>query len=231
MSDLPVLRFERLVFWPDGVAGEKVTDSAFTASWDDTKTLLLKEAGRLGAKIVVIQVAVDERGIRQDGGLRADARFVHGGVVVRFNTGSDGEYVYPCDAFRRPQWATSRAPSWQHNVRAVALALVMLRRLDDYGVTKRRQQYQGFKALPGQATAIGAGLTARDAALLLFRLWGDREPTDNDIDGMLADAKYARTIKVNASRVAHPDAGGTTEAMQRVNEAWAVLDRHHRESA
>jgi hypothetical protein len=40
------------------------------------------------------------------------------------------------------------------NVRAIALALEALRKVDRYGVTKRGEQYAGWKALPSPNDAI-----------------------------------------------------------------------------
>jgi hypothetical protein len=45
---------------------------------------------------------------------------------------------------------------WQHNVRAIALGLEALRKVDRYGITRRGEQYAGWKALPA---GIGIGAT------------------------------------------------------------------------
>jgi hypothetical protein len=53
---------------------EEPEDAPFSATWSDTLEILERELSHLGAPDAVIQVAADERAVRLDGGLRADAK-------------------------------------------------------------------------------------------------------------------------------------------------------------
>ncbi len=90
----------------------------------------------------MLQIDIREQALRLDGGLRANARPVDfPGVRISFES-KHGPLTY----------ATDTHEFWQHNVRGIALGLQALRAVDRYGVTKRGEQYTGWKALPaGQA--------------------------------------------------------------------------------
>jgi hypothetical protein len=108
--------------------------SNFSAPWSATLDLLGKEIRALGGRAVVLEVAIPPEQFRNDGYPRANARESHPGVILSLGKSHVGPLRYPCDAFDR----------WQDNVRAIALALEALRRVDRYGVTKRGEQYQGW---------------------------------------------------------------------------------------
>src|SRR5690606_5164123 len=78
-----------------------------------------------------------EDDIRLDGLPRANARPGHQGVVLAFDS-KYGPLKYATDTFDR----------WQDNLRAIALGLESLRRVDRYGITKRGEQYTGWRQLP-----------------------------------------------------------------------------------
>lgn len=108
-------------------------DSPITA----TRDLLYRECKMLGATSAVIQIAVTEADIRRDGFLRASARPSHPGVIVSFRS-RHGDLEYATDVFDR----------WEDNLRAIALGLEALRRVDRYGIAKRGEQYRGWAQLP-----------------------------------------------------------------------------------
>jgi hypothetical protein len=110
--------------------------SPFRASWTDTVGLLLRE--HLKPRETLIEIDVREQDIRLDGMPRANAVQQSPGVVLTLIGTPHGDLRYPCSTYR----------TWQANVRAIALALEALRKVDRYGVTKRGEQYAGWKALP-----------------------------------------------------------------------------------
>ena len=99
--------------------------------------LLKHELERLQASNVVIEMDLTEVDIRRDGLPRNNARPTTPRVCLSMDS-PYGPLRYPCDTFL----------SWQDNVRGIALALEALRKVDRYGVTKRGEQYTGWKALP-----------------------------------------------------------------------------------
>jgi hypothetical protein len=158
MANVPV-RCEALDLWTGPGAG---TDrSRFDSPWSSTLDLLDREAFHVGADEVVLAGGWQPSMIRRDGWPKAQARPSHPRVVVRLlgtthktPTNPSGDLVYPSGTFDR----------WQDNVRAVALALEALRKVDRYGVTSRGEQYRGFAALPsGSPSAPSA---ARGRALI-----------------------------------------------------------------
>ena len=50
------------------------------------------------------------------------------------------------DPSRRLVYATDCCVFWQHNLRSIALGLEALRAVDRYGISRRGQQYAGFRA-------------------------------------------------------------------------------------
>lgn len=150
----------------------------FSAGWTSTFDLLVRELEKLGASNVAIELALTEGDIRLDGWPYAGARTSHPGVVISFDS-KHGPLRYGTDAF----------PKWQSNVRAIALGLESLRRVDRYGIGKRGEQYTGWKALPSG----DRGLEQRGHELIAEH--GD------------LTAAYKAT---------HPDAGGDPEDFRAV---------------
>jgi hypothetical protein len=110
--------------------------SQFSAAWTSTLNLLDRELDKLGARDAVIELAVTEGELRIDGFPYADARPSHPGVIVSFDS-KHGPLRYGTDAFSH----------WQENVRAIALGLEALRKVDRYGIGKRGEQYVGWRQL------------------------------------------------------------------------------------
>ncbi len=181
------------------------------ANWSDTMDKLERELRHLEAENVVLQMAVRDRDIRNDGWIRANAKPNHPGIILTFDS-TIGPMSYPCGAFRE----------WQSNLRAIAVTLENLRRIDRYGVSGRGQQYTGWKQIPG-AGQTGATMTTKAAAEVLVRL----EHRGGEAEFLLDDALATAYTYRNAAKLTHPDRGGSVHEFQLLQEAKAVLDAHH----
>lgn len=199
--------------------------SKFLVRWSDVLDLLDRELYQINGKQLVIEVDVPESGIRNDGMIRADARAATPAVRVAFES-RYGPLVYATDRFVRTPGVhyvgpiasgrekREQMPDWQHNVYAIAKALEALRLVDRYGVTKRGEQYTGWKALSGGTGAIASGMTVDLAIEILVR-----EAAVAAYD-QLADV--LRSAKGNA----HPDRNhGDRARWNAVDEAEQVLRR------
>lgn len=202
-------RFRPIQQWP-GETTRNRRQAQFSAKWASTLTLLARELDHLGRKNVVVQVALTERDIRNDGFPRANARPAHPGVIVSLDS-KYGPLSYPCDTFT----------TWQDNLRGIALALESLRAVDRYGVTKRGEQYTGWKQLGGRP--IPQPMTVGEAV--------DFMASHADPHGRIPDLRVAlragRTVEATyrlAAKALHPDTGGSHEEFQRLQEAKRVLD-------
>jgi hypothetical protein len=184
--------------WP-GALTPRRERSRFDSTLSSTMETLRREISALGGRDVALQVAIPASQFRLDGYPRATARAEHPGVILTLES-KHGALSYPCDTFDR----------WEDNLRAIALALEALRKVDRYGVTKRGEQYRGFLAIEG-ATAAPAGFaTAGDALAWLSDFTGER------------DCSVRQIVRI-AQREAHPDQGGDAGDFQRVTLAEAKL--------
>lgn len=205
-----------MTYWPDGMKVDPIatwpgtltrnrTPSPFSADLTATLDLLQRELRALGARDVRLQIAVPASQFRLDGYPRATAKPDHPGIILTLQS-KHGPLSYPCDTFTR----------WQDNLRAIALALEALRKVDRYGVTKRGEQYRGFLAL--EATSAPAGFATVDQAWeWLLKLNGG--------DVTVRDRESARAVLRAAQRRAHPDHGGDAVTFQRVSLAEALFRR------
>lgn len=215
--------YEPLPAWTDPVTAHR-TPHQFKATFDESLTLLRTEVdalspGRYTETQIVLQVDTAERDVRRDGLLRADARVRSPGVVVSFDS-KHGPLRYATDAFTDASW-TRRMPGWQANVRAIALSLEALRRVDRYGVTRRGEQYTGWAAL-GSGMPMGpvAKMTRADAITTLahFMHSPNELPSTWPNYPDLVERLYKR-----AAKQTHPDVGGDAELFKRVGQARTVL--------
>lgn len=122
--------------WPRALTKSRKR-SQFNSLWGVTLRLLDTELRHLRATAVCLHIALRAEDIRLDGRPRANAKPEHPGVILSCNT-PQGPRQFPCDKF----------DDWSDNVRAIALALEALRKVDRYGVTVSGEQYTGFAALP-----------------------------------------------------------------------------------
>jgi hypothetical protein len=183
-------------------------------NWSSTVELLERELRQLEAEGILLQMAVTSRDIRNDGWIRANARPEHPGVILTFDS-RHGPLSYPCDTF----------DDWQANARAIALALEALRKVDRYGVSRRGEQYRGWGALP-PAGGSTATITAEVAAGVVLGFGGGWSDPDL-LEEVLGSWEACRSWIREAEKETHPDTGGKTEDFQRVQQAKAVLQRHH----
>ena len=202
-------RIRPLGAWTDPVTGDRKSSGVFQASWDDTLAFLRDEVIKLDGQFpIVIQIDVTEIDVRQDGMLRSRAQVgPHPGVIVSFQS-RFGPLRYATDAYEQ-RWHGALL-GWQANVRAIALALEALRAVDRYGVSKRGQQYTGWKALPA---GNGAAFASADAAL---RWMAEMDDAD-------ALPENARIIYRNLARRMHPDKGGDPGNWDRLDGARQLL--------
>ncbi len=183
-------------------------------NWSNTMDLLDRELWHLAAENVVLQMAVTEYQCRNDGWIRENAVPDDPGLVLSFDSRL-GPLSYPCDNFT----------DWKANLRAIALALEALRKIDRYGVTKRGEQYTGWRQIPGPGQT-SVTMTASRAAEILKASAGDCIEAKFPEEVILGDASVAQAVHKAARRKAHPDAGGSVERFQSVETAWLVLSAH-----
>lgn len=206
-----------LTAWADPETDPRRGSHLFRASWAGTLDLLGSETEKLGASLVVLQVGVQEGDIRLDGMLRANAKVSHPGAVVSFES-DIGPLRYATDTYE--QQIRSALPGWQANVRAIALALEALRAVDRYGVTKRREQYAGWRAIAAPAPLF-AGVTEaagwmRKYAALTLEL-GSAVNGDGAVN-------WASLYRAMAKRM-HPDNGSPRADWDRLDAARRLLEK------
>lgn len=147
------ITFRPIDLWP----GEQTSwrkRAPFGAAWLSTIRLLERELTMLDAKNVVFQVALYEGQLRLDGKPKATAKASHPGVILAFDS-KYGPLKYAVDTF----------DVFTDNVRAIALAMEALRKVDRYGVTKRGEQYTGWRELPVKTGAPADALKGGDPEL------------------------------------------------------------------
>lgn len=192
--------------WPGTLTTDRQV-SKFSASLSDTLRTLEREIFHLvdtrkQQRSAELLIAIEPGQFRQDGRPYANAKASHPGLIFSIDS-RHGHLSYPCDTFTR----------WEDNLRAIALALEALRKVDRYGVTKRGEQYRGFLAL--EATAAPAGFADTNAALRFLASFHPNVPR--------ADEVTPKLLLRSAQRKAHPDHGGDDATFQRVSLAEAKL--------
>ncbi|WP_433368435.1 hypothetical protein ACQPZX_41560 [Actinoplanes sp. CA-142083] len=210
----PRFQIRPLGLWDRPVTDPRASSARFRAPWSETIKLLLGEVELLDGGLVVIQVDADPGDIRQDGMLRARAQVGFPGVKISFES-KHGPLTYATDAYEQ-QWQGS-LPSWQANVRAIALGLGALRAVDRYGITRTGEQYRGWSALT--AAPAEKTLSVEEAKRVLRD--AGRVPDDMPLRTVIAVTAAFR----RAARTAHPDAGGNPDAFRLITAARDVLLR------
>jgi hypothetical protein len=144
------ITFRPIDVWPGEMTRNR-RRAPFRTNWGITLKLLERELSMLNARLVVFQIAVDERDLRIDGKPRAQA----------------------------------------------------LRKVDRYGVTKRGEQYTGWRALPASTDPADAIQTREQAHDYLDQRWG------GDVKKALMET--------------HPDRGGDPDEFRRVVRAKELM--------
>lgn len=184
--------------WP-GAMTPRRTISPFSANLTSTLTLLKRELRELGAKNVEMLIAVPPGAFRQDGRPYANAKPEHPGIILSFDTKA-GHLSYPADQYT----------TWQDNLRAIALSLDALRKVDRYGVTKHGEQYRGFLAIEAMPSSEWA--TSELAAEFIRSYIASRGVTT-----IMQDLGFQ--VK-QAMRLSHPDMpDGDAEIFRKVMTA------------
>jgi hypothetical protein len=183
--------------------------------WTATVELLTREVEHLGGREAVLQLAVGETDLRLDGWVRASARPSHPGVIVAFDS-RHGPLRYHTDQFS----SSHDYPGWQANVRAVALGLEALRKIDRYGITGDGEQYTGFRALPA---GDEGPMTVEEAALFIAQVEGGPNPTER-APYLVADAYERSYAYRSAAKTLHPDHGGDPALFRRLQQARDLLE-------
>lgn len=224
-----ILAYRPIVAWPHPTLTpvDARVRAPFSASWDDTLEVLEREVGALAPEgrnaHVTIRLAYPDRVFRADGALRADAGMPeHPGAIVAFAS-THGPITMATDQFHGSSWTGQSADGWRSNVRAIALALEALRKVDRYGVSRRGEQYAGWGELPS-GRPMGTGtetMTVTEAAGILHGavdLGGAGQPSELIGDRGLIDATYRV-----AARRHHPDHGGDPDTFRRITAARELL--------
>jgi hypothetical protein len=185
------ISFRPIDTWP-GEPTRHRARAPFSASLGSTMSLLARELSQLSARLVVVQIAMQEADFRIDGIPYANASAEHPGVVIAFES-KHGPLKFAVDTFT----------SWEDNLRAIALGMEALRKVDRYGVTKRGEQYTGWKALPMSTDPADAIQTREQAENYLSERWS------GDIRRALFET--------------HPDRGGDTDEFRKVQRARELV--------
>ena len=199
------VRFRPIREWPGALTKYRQNDR-FDTSWNSTLRQLETELTKLGAKDVVIEIALGERDIRIDGWPRSGANPSHPGVIVSFDS-KYGPLRYMTDVFF----------DWRANLRAIVLGLEALRKVDRYGITRRGEQYTGWKAL-GSGIAMGASQMTYEEAIKLIWILGGKDAAPADPSSDEINDMYRQAAKLN-----HPDNGGREENFKKLYEAAKVV--------
>jgi hypothetical protein len=207
--------FRPIDSWPNGEYTKpylRKSRYTFKGNYSSTLELLEKELGQLGAREVVIQLELNESDIRLDGMPRTNATPKGPAVVVSFDS-KHGPLRYATDTFS----------DWKSNLRAIALGLEALRKVERYGITKRGEQYTGWKQLGAGIEMPAAQMTVEEAARFLATVEGSNNVADR-AGVLLSDAYELNYAYKLAAKRLHPDAGGSTEEFQKLQEAKLILD-------
>lgn len=175
------------------------TYSPFDAKLSDTLGLLARELRLLDAKQIVLQVGYQDRDLRLDGMPRANARMLHDAVALSFES-KWGPLRYETNEFVARYYRNQEG--WASNLRAIALGMEALRKVDRYGVSKRGEQYTGWRQI-AQTTDPIQRMTTAEARAYLDEVWG------GDV--------------TEAIKKTHPDAGGDPDEFRKVQRARELI--------
>lgn len=177
--------------------------SRFDSPWYATVDLLGRELRMLDAKAIVVEVDFSPGDFRLDVLPRSNARANSPAVRVTF-TSKWGPLRYE----------TSEYLDWRDNIRAIALSMEALRKVDRrYGVSKRGEQYRGWRQLTSGSTPEDSIVTREQALAVLHHAAGVEPGHEDSIESLVR----------RAVRRTHPDVGGSEEEFRKVTKAREVL--------
>jgi hypothetical protein len=149
------LTIRPLPAWP--YEPQPIRPATYKVGYSRTLRDLEYELVQIGASSVLVGLVVDERDVRLDGRLRADARVRYDGVELSF----DKPVALLSTETIRITFHTDRhrgyRESWQDNLRAITLGLEALRAVDRYGITSTGEQYAGFAQLAAGGPSADRG--------------------------------------------------------------------------
>ncbi len=186
--------------------GSGYRNSQFRSTWGQTLDRLEYEVDALRGSDVVIQLDCERSQLTNSGKMRAGVKPRSPAVILSFES-KHGPMSYPCETFG----------TWQANVHAIALSLEALRAVDRYGVTRGREQYQGWLAIEDKSHK---GPFPTDQAAML---WTCAELGVPALPLPLGD-EPKRILRREAMAAFHPDRnGGLSERWSLWQHAAVVL--------
>lgn len=208
-------QIEPMSRWPYRDTGGGRKPNPFRAKLDDTLLLLEDELDHLEVTgAVAVRVVARDADVRRDGMLRARAQVLHPGVAISFRSATAGDLVYPCDQFYGRYQGEA---DWHANLRAIALGLEALRKLDRYGIAGHGEQYAGWRAI--EAGTASRFDTVDDAVRWLCQL----------VDWPAGTPVVVAQLLRRAARVAHPDTGADPSTWDRYDAARQLLTKEQTE--
>lgn len=167
--------------------------SPFDATLSATIEQLSRELRMLDAHQIVLQIGYRDQDLRVDGLPRSNAKMIHDAVALSFES-KWGPLRYETHEFTGRYYRNQEG--WASNLRAITLAMEALRKVDRYGVSKRGEQYTGWRALPSGSDNEHGIPNAQVAREYL-------------------DERYGGDLK-RALMTTHPDHGGDVQEFHKV---------------
>jgi hypothetical protein len=116
-------------------------------------------------------------------------------------------------------YATDKFTIWRDNLRAIALGLEALRKVERYGITRSGEQYTGFRALEASSST-----TVEDAARTMAAFTDDEWKWDDLlVEVGTLGKEWTRQAYRTAAKRRHPDVGGSHSDWLRLEEAYRLL--------
>lgn len=199
--------------WPGVLRTDEARSwSRFRSEWYQLLNDLEHEVSHIDryASDPIIQIAADASAMRNDGGVRANAKPRHPGVIVSFETKELGPLRWACDRYKGNGY-NGYLVGWQANLRAIVLTLEALRAVKRYGAASDAETYRGWQQLP--MTTAGVPITTTEEAFRVLHGAAGSPPGHSSWKEL-----YRLAVKNT-----HPDTGGLAEMFRRVQEAWDFL--------
>ncbi len=205
------LRFVPIDRWPQERTRDR-KQTPFYKGYVKTLDQLEKELNYLHAKDIVLQAFISWDDIRNDGMPRSNAQFTEPGVILTFQS-DNGPLSFPCDTYTH----------WQANLRGITLSLEALRAVNRYGVTRRAEQYQGWKQIAPPSDRPFA--TKEDAARFIATHGVDGSVPFTRPERLIGDRPFYIEMYRRAAAKLHPDKpGGSHELFVRLQAALRMLE-------
>lgn len=214
------IRWRPIQTWPPA---ERPADTALSKGWISSLSSVIPEVSNeldhLGVVECVIETDHTPEGYsRLDGAPRSDSQTKTPRVAVWFEIGGKPTAIR-CQGH----------PTWQKNLKAIAMTLRQNRMLRRYGTATVEEQYGGYAALPPPAPVIDAAeefKSPREAARFVWECARGTEvsPPNQILEAIMHDGNARRQYHREAARKVHPDInGGDAARMSRLSKAMATL--------